>query len=48
VLMLDYDGTLAPFVADRLSAKVYAGVAERLIRLAGVRGIRLAILSGSG
>jgi trehalose-phosphatase len=46
VLMLDCDGTLAPFVADRLSAKVYAGVAERLIRLAGVRGIRLAILSG--
>jgi trehalose-phosphatase len=46
VLMLDYDGTLAPFTADRLRAKAYPGVPERLIRLARIRGIRFAILSG--
>jgi trehalose-phosphatase len=46
VLMLDYDGTLAPFVRERMQAQLYAGVSERLICLAGMRGIRLAILSG--
>src|SRR5438270_3487536 len=46
VLMLDYDGTLAAFTADRLRATAYAGVPERLIALAGIRGVRLAILSG--
>ena len=44
--MLDYDGTLAPFVRERMEAQLYGGVSERLISLAGMRGIRLAILSG--
>ena len=46
VLMLDYDGTLAPFVGQRMEAKLYAGVSERLIRLEHMPGVRLAILSG--
>ena len=33
VLMLDYDGTLAPFVQRRDQAVPYPGVRERLIRL---------------
>ena len=44
--MLDYDGTLAPFVRERMEAKLYTGVSERLIRLVHMRRIRLAILSG--
>ena len=46
VLMLDYDGTLAPFVQERSEAKLYAGVSDRLIRLTHMRAIRLAVLSG--
>ncbi len=46
VLLLDYDGTLAPFVRERMEAHLYPGVSERLIRLVRMRGIRLAILSG--
>ena len=46
VLILDYDGTLAPFVRERMEAKPYAGVSERLTRLAIIPEIRLAILSG--
>jgi trehalose 6-phosphate phosphatase len=33
ILMLDYDGTLAPFQADRLSAFPYPGVGARLGRI---------------
>ena len=46
VLMLDYDGTLAPFVRDRLGAVLYAGVAERLLRLAKVPRLRMVLVSG--
>jgi trehalose-phosphatase len=46
VLMLDYDGTLAPFVRERMEAKLYAGVAERLVGLLRMPGNRLAVLSG--
>jgi trehalose 6-phosphate phosphatase len=47
VLLLDYDGTLAPFCADRLGAVPYPGVAERLhsIITAGTR-TRLALITG--
>jgi trehalose-phosphatase len=46
VLMLDYDGTLAPFVKDRLRAELYPGVAERLLRLAQCPRLRLIFVSG--
>jgi trehalose-phosphatase len=46
VLMLDYDGTLAPFQRERMEATTYPGVPERLVRLAGTPGIRLVLVSG--
>lgn len=46
VLMLDYDGTLAPFVRDRLHATMYAGVPERLLRLSASPRLRLVLISG--
>ena len=46
VLMLDYDGTLAPFVRDRLRAELYPGVAQRLLRLAECPRLRLVFISG--
>lgn len=46
VLMLDYDGTLAPFVRERMQAKLYPGVAERLLRLAHTPRVRLVLVSG--
>lgn len=47
LLMLDYDGTLAPFVADPMKAYPYPGVRERLQRIssAGSRSY-LAMVSG--
>ncbi|AXC14140.1 Alpha,alpha-trehalose-phosphate synthase [UDP-forming] [Acidisarcina polymorpha] len=46
VLMLDYDGTLAPFVQDRLRASLYPGVADRLLALAQCSQMRLVFVSG--
>ncbi|HEX4310157.1 MAG TPA: trehalose-phosphatase [Acidobacteriaceae bacterium] len=46
VLMLDYDGTLAPFVRERMQAKMYPGVMERLFRLAFAPRTRLVVVSG--
>jgi trehalose 6-phosphate phosphatase len=46
VLMLDFDGTLAPFTVDRLKTALYPGVGERLVRLAGRPRQRLIIVSG--
>jgi trehalose-phosphatase len=46
VLMLDYDGTLAPFEEERLRAVPYPGVAERLAHLARLPHVRLALVSG--
>lgn len=46
LLMLDYDGTLAPFVADRERALPYPGVRERLDALRTGRGSRVAVVSG--
>jgi trehalose-phosphatase len=39
-LLLDYDGTLAPFVEDRLHAVMYLGVRDRLVRLLTLQGSR--------
>lgn len=46
VLLLDYDGTLAPFVADRSRAQLYPGVPNVLAALAVDARTRLAIVSG--
>lgn len=46
LLMLDYDGTLAPFRNDPLDAFPYPGVMERLNKLARVASVRLVIVSG--
>ncbi len=45
VLICDYDGTLAPFTADKMQAFPYPGVAERLEGIAEGR-TRLAFVSG--
>ena len=50
LLLLDYDGTLAPFRVDRFKARPYAGVRELLSRIQnpGQTGLktRIAIISG--
>lgn len=48
ILMLDYDGTLAPFVQDRMRAMFYPGIAERLALFAEEPRVRLAFVSGRG
>ncbi|HKI99220.1 MAG TPA: trehalose-phosphatase [bacterium] len=46
VLMLDYDGTLAPFRLDRDQAAPYPGVRERLSALMAGHGTRVVLISG--
>jgi len=46
VLMLDYDGTLAPFVTERDRAVPYPGIRERLNALQASKKTRLLIISG--
>ncbi len=46
LLMLDYDGTLAPFHVDRFAAVPYPGVEERLATLSGLARVRLVLISG--
>ncbi len=46
LLMLDYDGTLAPFHIDRFAACPYPGVEERLATLSGLARVRLVLVSG--
>jgi len=46
VLLLDYDGTLAPFAPDRGAAFPYAGVAHLLERIMKTTGTRVALISG--
>src|SRR5262245_64145835 len=46
VLILDYDGTIAPFTAQRLRAVPYAGVREILQRIATKCGTRLIVATG--
>jgi trehalose 6-phosphate phosphatase len=46
VLMLDYDGTLAPFHVDRLAARPLAASARALKRIVQLAGTRVAIVSG--
>lgn len=46
LLICDYDGTLAPFKADKMLATPYPGVAERLEALAELPYATLALVSG--
>lgn len=46
LLMLDYDGTLAPFAHDPMAAFPYPGVRERLQRIAAGQHTRLVMVSG--
>lgn len=46
LLMLDYDGTLAPFHEHRMSAAPWPGVAERLDRLSTMPSVHLALVTG--
>lgn len=46
LLMLDYDGTLAPFVKQRDRAFPYGGVPERLRRLIASKNTRTLIVTG--
>jgi trehalose-phosphatase len=46
LLLLDYDGTLAPFRVDRFLARPWAGVRELLTRIQQQGKTRMAIISG--
>lgn len=46
VLMLDYDGTLAPFHINRFEATPYPGVEDRLAMLSALSPVRLILVSG--
>jgi trehalose-phosphatase len=46
LLMLDYDGTLAPFHVDRFKAIPYPGVEDRLATLSTLPQVRLVLVSG--
>jgi len=48
VLLLDYDGTLAPFAPDRGNAFPYTGVRELLKRIMKTCGTRVVLISGRG
>jgi trehalose-phosphatase len=45
-LLLDYDGTLAPFQVDRFHALPYSGTVSLLEKIAATGKTRLAIISG--
>lgn len=45
-LVLDYDGTLAPFCRDRLNAFPYPGVSQALFRIMRTGSTRIGIVSG--
>jgi trehalose-phosphatase len=46
LLMLDYDGTLAPFHINRFEATPYPGVEDRLATLSALSQVRLVLVSG--
>ena len=46
LLLLDYDGTLAPFRVDRSKAKPYTGVREALARIQNKGRTRMVVISG--
>jgi trehalose-phosphatase len=46
LLICDYDGTLAPFKADKMTAVPFPGAIERLEKLAALSNVELALVSG--
>ncbi len=46
ILMLDYDGTLAPFHVDRMSALPYPGIEERMNQLLALDSVSLVLVTG--
>ena len=46
LLMLDYDGTLAPFQDDRMQALPWPGITDRLDRLSTLSSVHLALVTG--
>ena len=46
LLMLDYDGTLAPFREDRMQALPWPGVTDRLDRLRALPSVHLTLVTG--
>ena len=46
LLMVDYDGTLAPFRTERMKAVPYAGVLERLAAIQSTPGSGFVVVSG--
>ena len=46
LLLLDYDGTLAPFRVDRSRARPYTGVREALARIQETGRTRIVVISG--
>jgi trehalose-phosphatase len=46
LLLLDYDGTLAPFRVDRFQARPWAGVRELLGRIQGQGRTRMVVITG--
>lgn len=45
-LILDYDGTLAPFTEDRMDARPYPGVEDRIARLLALPNVSLVLVTG--
>ncbi len=46
LLLLDYDGTLSPFQVDRMQARPYVGVVERLEAILALTNGRVVVISG--
>lgn len=46
LLMLDYDGTLAPFVEDRMQALPWPGIVERLDCISALPSVHLTVVTG--
>jgi trehalose-phosphatase len=46
LLLLDYDGTLAPFRVDRFKARPWAGVRELLSQIQGQGRTRMVVITG--
>src|SRR5271157_6138519 len=46
LLLLDYDGTLAPFRVDRFQARPWAGVRELLVRIERQGRTHMVVITG--
>jgi trehalose 6-phosphate phosphatase len=46
ILLLDYDGTIAPFTEDRMMAYPYAGIEKLISKIRAIEGCRIIIISG--